>query len=241
MRAIARDECRPGRRDHRQPGGLSDVPLVQCPLMPTRLTRATMHEAAKRLAAQDAELRRAHRTYGPPPLWARPAAFATLVLIIFEQQVSLASGRSAYQRLERLAGAVDPETVARLGSQRLRSAGLTRQKSRYVVELATAILDTRLDLNAVARMSDDDARDALTTVPGIGRWTANIYLLMGLRRPDVWPVYDLALRKSFGQLSGLDQPPTDDELADVALRWRPYRSVAARMLWHYYLETKKTV
>ncbi len=209
--------------------------------MPTRLTRATMQEAAVRLATQDTNLRRAHRASGPPPLWARPAGFATLVLIIFEQQVALASGRSAYQRLERLAGSVDPETVTRLGSQRLRSAGLTRQKSRYVVELASAILDTRLDLKAVARMNDDEARDALTTVPGIGRWTANIYLLMGLRRPDVWPVYDLALRKSFGQLRGMDHPPTDDELARVAMRWRPYRSVAARMLWHYYLEKKKKV
>ncbi len=85
-------------------------------------------------------------------------------------------------------------------------------------------------------MNDEDAGAALTTVPGIGRWTANIYLLMALRRPDVWPVYDLALRQSFKRLRGLREAPSDDELATKARRWRPYRSVAARLLWHYYLK-----
>ena len=112
----------------------------------------------------------------------------------------------------------------------------TRQKARYVVELASALTSGGLSLRRVARMNDEDARAALTIVPGIGRWTANIYLLMALRRPDVWPVYDLALRQSFKRLRGLREAPSDDELATKARRWSPYRSVAARLLWHYYLK-----
>ena len=176
------------------------------------------------------------RQYGPPPLWARPSGYATLVLIILEQQVSLASARSAFARLLDRAGVVTPERMVELGQDGLRRAGLTRQKARYVVELAAALTDGTLELRRVARMDDDDARAALTIVPGIGHWTANIYLLMALRRPDVWPAYDLALRHSFKRLRGLPEPPTDDDLAVEAQRWRPYRSVAARLLWHYYLE-----
>jgi DNA-3-methyladenine glycosylase II len=172
-------------------------------------------------------------------LWARPASYATLVLIILEQQVSLASARSAFDRLAGRAGEVTPEQVLELGQDRIRAVGLTRQKARYVVELASALTDGRLSLRRVAQMNDEDARAALMTVRGIGHWTANIYLLMALRRPDVWPIYDLALRQSFKSLRGLGKAPTDDQLARKALKWRPYRSVAARLLWHRYLRERR--
>ena len=201
-----------------------------------RLTRASMTEAALALADRDRGLARILRAYGPPPLWARPASYPTLVLIILEQQVSLASARSAFHRLTDRVGEVTPERILELGPTQIRALGLTRQKARYVVELASALTSGDLSLRRVARMNDEDARGALTTVPGIGRWTANIYLLMALRRPDVWPVYDLALRHSFKRLRGLREAPSDDELATKARRWRPYRSVAARLLWHYYLK-----
>lgn len=195
-----------------------------------------MAEAAQTLADRDRDLARVLRMHGPPPLWARPAGYKTLVLIILEQQVSLASARSAFDRLAGRIEDVTPERVLELGPAEIRSLGLTRQKTRYVIELALALTSGGLSLSRVARMNDEDARAALTTVPGIGRWTANIYLLMALRRPDVWPVYDLALRQSFKRLRGLGEAPSDDELATKARRWRPYRSVAARLLWHYYLK-----
>ena len=197
-----------------------------------------MVEAARHLADRDPHLASVLDQHGPPPLWARPASYPTLVLIILEQQVSLASARSAYARLAHHAGEVTPQRIHEIGQERLRTLGLTRQKARYVVELATAIGGGELSLRRVAQMNDDDARAALTTVPGIGHWTANIYLLMALRRPDVWPVYDLALRQSFKSLRGLREAPTDERLARQALRWRPYRSVAARLLWHHYLRER---
>ena len=140
--------------------------------------------------------------------------------------MSLASARSMFAKLER-AGAVTP------GS--LRALGLTRQKTRYILELARALATGRLDLRQVARLNDAEARAALTTVPGIGPWAADIYLVMALRRADVWPVADLALAKSVRALKRLRQTPTDDELQRIASAWSPWRSVAARMAWHYYL------
>ena len=222
---------------HLKPKAQSPKPEDLAP-KPARLTRAAMVEAAHHLADRDRYLSRVLSEHGPPPLWARPANYPTLVLIILEQQVSLASARSAYQRLTRRAGEVTPERMIELGQKPLRASGLTRQKARYVCALATAIDEGHLSLRRVAQMSDDDAREALMTVPGIGHWTANIYLLMALRRPDVWPVYDLALRQSFKSLRRLQEAPSDDALATEALRWRPYRSVAARLLWHHYLSER---
>ena len=207
--------------------------------VPDRLTRATLREAAVRLASNDPDLGRALNRYGPPPLWARPAGYATLVRIILEQQVSLASGRSAFSRLTRGTDRITPAYVLSLGPDRLRDLGLTRQKARYIVELAAAISNGRIDLRRVSRMDDDAARDALMAVPGIGPWTANIYLLMALRRRDVWPLADLALRKAVQDLRKLPDSPSDDGLQRFAEKWRPYRSVAARILWHYYLSSPR--
>lgn len=207
--------------------------------MTGRLTRAALLDAATRLASQDPDLERILDLYGPPPLWARPAGYSTLVRIILEQQVSLASGHSAFVRLTGGADHVDPEQILRLGPDRVRARGLTRQKTRYVIELAKAVQDGRTDLRRIGRMEDEEARTALMVIPGIGPWTANIYLLMALRRRDVWPVADLALRKAVQHLRGMRQTPTDDALERFASKWQPHRSVAARMLWHYYLSSRR--
>ena len=172
-------------------------------------------------------------------MWARRSGYPTLVQIILEQQVSLASGRSAFNRLTRGADRVTPEHVLKLGPDKLRDLGLTRQKARYIVELARAVRDGRIYLRRVSRMDDDGARKTLMVVPGIGPWTADIYLLMALRRTDVWPIADLALRKAVQHLRGMCRTPSDDALQKIAEKWRPYRSVAARILWHYYLSSPR--
>ena len=207
--------------------------------MTSRLTRATLLDAATCLASKDPDLGRILDLFGPPPLWARPAGYATLVRIILEQQVSLASGRSAFARLTDGANQVEPEQILRLGPERVRARGLTRQKTRYIVELARAVQNEQIDLRSIGRMEDEQARNALMVAPGIGPWTANIYLLMALRRKDVWPVADLALRNALQQLRGMQRTPTDAALEKIAQRWRPHRSVAARMLWHYYLCSRR--
>lgn len=194
-----------------------------------------LHEAVRELAAIDRDLAGIAERHGPPPLWAREPGFGTLVQIILEQQVSLASAEAARQRLVAAAGAVEPAAIVKTGEETLRAAGLTRQKSRYIVALAADVLDGRSDLDAIAMVGDDEARSRLTGMLGIGRWTADIYLLMALRRPDIWPTGDLALAGSMRRAKGLAARPTGDEQLAIAERWRPWRAVAARLLWHAYL------
>jgi DNA-3-methyladenine glycosylase II len=200
------------------------------------LTRALLLHGVQELSERDARLARIVDRFGPPPLWARPRGYATLVRIILEQQVSLASA-ALFERLKRALPdeRVTPEAVSALGTAGLQALGFTRQKARYVHELATRITDGHVSLARIDRMPDEEALQALVEVPGIGPWTANIYVLMALRRPDVWPPGDLGLHKSMQTVRGLTTVPTSEQAARFALRWRPWRAVAARLLWHAYL------
>jgi DNA-3-methyladenine glycosylase II len=174
-------------------------------------------------------------TYGDPPLWRRATGFPTLVHIILEQQVSLKSAKSMLMRIEAAIQPFEPERFLELGESYLRSLGVTRQKSAYVIDLATSIVSGELSFARLARMSDDDARLALTRVKGIGLWSADVYLLMAMRRADIWPAGDLALAVAMQELMGLTARPGPLELERLAEQWRPHRAVAARMLWQYYL------
>ena len=166
-------------------------------------------------------------------MWARRPGFSTLLRIILEQQVSLVSARAMYERLK---SNIEPFTALgfmEAGEAALRSLGVTRQKSHYLVQVAQAF--TNGELRQIARMNDEDAHALLLRIKGVGPWTANIYLLMALRRPDIWPDGDIALASALGTLHKMDTRPSFPELAAIAQSWRPYRSVAARMLWQYYL------
>jgi DNA-3-methyladenine glycosylase II len=200
-----------------------------------RLDEARLLEGTLALTAIDPDLAGIAERHGPPPLWGREPGFETLVRIILEQQISLASAEAALQRLVRATGAVEPEAIAAAGEEILRAAGQTRQKSRYLVGLARDVLEGRLELDAVAAADDDEARARLMRVLGIGRWTADIYLLMALGRPDIWPTGDLALASSIRRAKGLMTLPTSAEQEVIAEAWRPWRAVAARLLWHAYL------
>jgi DNA-3-methyladenine glycosylase II len=202
---------------------------------PASLDQHTLERAVAELAAGDQALAGIVARHGPPPLWARPAGFETLVAIVLEQQVSLASGAAALERLRRAAGAIGPAEIVALGEDGARAAGQTRQKARYVVGLAEAALDGRLDPAAIAAAADDEARASLTALLGIGRWTADIYLLMALGRPDVWPEGDLALATAMRRALELPGIPGAAMQRTVAARWSPWRAVAARILWHAYL------
>jgi DNA-3-methyladenine glycosylase II len=202
---------------------------------PPRLDAASLVEAARALADRDADLGGILARHGPPPLWAREPGFATLVAIILEQQVSLASGAAALERLRQTAGDVSAGAVAALGTEGARAAGLTRQKARYVVALAGSVVDGAFDPDSLAEVDDDTARAALLGVLGVGGWTADIYLLMALRRADVWPEGDLALGTAMRHAKRLAALPDRDEQRAIAETWRPWRAVAARLLWHAYL------
>lgn len=170
-------------------------------------------------------------------MWGRRPGFVTLVRIILEQQVSLVSAASMFKRLNLHIQPFTPERFLQLGDLHLRSLGVTRQKSSYLTSLAAATIAG--DLLTVARLPDDDARLTLMQVKGIGSWTADIYLLMVLRRPDIWPNGDVALATAAMKLKGLKTRPTFPQLVEMAEEWRPFRSVAARMLWQYYLAEKR--
>lgn len=202
------------------------------------LTPRSLTLATRALAGSDAALGASVARYGPPPLWARPASFATLVHLILEQQVSLASAQAAFDRLSASLGHdVAPVGLLRLTDDELRTIGFSRQKAGYARGLAMAVLDG-FSLETLTDSPDDDVRGTLTSLKGIGRWTADVYLTMCLLRPDVWPHGDLALATSAQAVLGLHERPTFDELTALAERWHPYRAVAARILWHDYLRVR---
>ena len=208
------------------------------PPLALALRRASLLSGVQTLTRSDPRLGRLVARHGPPPLWARRPGFASLLRIILEQQVSLASARAIYQRVATAVGDVQPAGIVTLGTKGLQGLGLTRQKASYICGVAEQTLDGQLMLHRLGRYGDGEARAHLMRVRGIGPWTANIYLLMALRRPDIWPPGDLALHKALGRLIGSASIPSSAEAERLALRWRPLRAVAARILWHAYLSER---
>lgn len=201
-----------------------------------RLTATELRRGVRVLARRDPDLARILRDHGPPPLWAREPGFPTLIHIILEQQVSLASAQAAFNRLTAACrGRITPRSLLKFDDAELKVIGFSRQKAGYARHLAQAVLAGEVDLEALDAVEDEAARAALVRLKGIGPWTADIYLLMCLRRPDVWPHGDLALAVAVQQVKGLPTRPTYAELTVLAAQWRPWRAVAARLFWHYYL------
>lgn len=202
---------------------------------PRQLTPASLSRGAQQLAEADPDLGAVLARLGEPPMWEREPGFATLIQIILEQQVSLAAARTMYQRLTVHLGAMSPELVHANQVSGLRDFGLTRQKAGYCHGLASRILDGSLDLDLIDHGPDAAGRQALLAVPGLGPWSVDIYYLMALRRPDVWPRGDLALAAALREVKHLDALPSRDEQQLLASAWAPWRSVAARIIWAHYL------
>ena len=200
-----------------------------------RLDLSTLETGCTALAGRSDALATLFERNGTPPLWRREPGFPTLVKLILEQQVSLASGAAAYRRLEARLGNVTPEAFLTLDDDELRAAAFSRQKARYVRGLARALVNDELDLGALETMDDVEANAALSQLVGIGPWTASNYLLFALGRPDVWPTGDRALVVSMGRAFDLDDAPSYPDADTMADDWRPWRAVAARLLWHDYL------
>ena len=203
------------------------------------LTRPVFHQALHILKNRDTDLGAVLSTFGPPPLWKRKPGFPTLVQIILEQQVSLSSARAAFHRLLQSVPVLTPENFLKLDGKMLRQMGFSRQKAYYCALLADSIRKGFLDLEGLKTMEDDQARAELIKITGIGRWTADIYLLMALRRPNIWPLGDLALAAAVQSVKRLETRPSSKELEDLSLAWEPWRAVAARIFWHHYLSIKK--
>ncbi|MCA1613819.1 MAG: DNA-3-methyladenine glycosylase 2 family protein [Acidobacteria bacterium] len=203
---------------------------------PPVLTREVLARAVAELCGRDEDLGAVVARHGPPPMWAREPGFPTLVHIILEQQVSLASARAAYGRLVAAASPLTPRKFLAFDDAALRGFGFSRQKIVYVRELARAVVAGEFDPRALERMPDEEARAALVKLKGVGSWTADVYLLMALRRPDAFPAADLGLLVAAERVKRLPRRPTPDELNALAEAWRPWRAVAARVLWQHYLD-----
>jgi DNA-3-methyladenine glycosylase II len=199
------------------------------------LDERSFADAVGELCGADPDLAAIVEHHGIPEFWAREPGFATLVLLILEQQVSLASARAAYDRLVLRLGELTPRGVLDSTDAELRADGFSRQKNRYVRALASAIEEGALDLETIAGFDDVEVRRALVALPGIGPWTAEVYLLSALRRPDTWPTGDIALQEGARRAKRLELRPTPDELESLGEAWRPHRASAARLLWHLYL------
>lgn len=199
------------------------------------LNLRSLTAACHKLASVDPILAVPFEQYGSPPLWEREPGFATLLNIILEQQVSLASAKACFDKLGTHLGEITPVRFLSISDTNLRTLGFSRQKTAYARHLAEAVVEKRIDLDSLHTLSDADAKAELIKLKGVGEWTSDIYLLMALLRPDVMPRGDIALHESYKRLTDAEKRPASDEFIMIAERWRPYRSVAARLLWHYYL------
>jgi DNA-3-methyladenine glycosylase II len=202
------------------------------------LDESAFQSGIRELTVRDADLARVIQTYGAPPLWVREPGFPSLVYIILEQQVSLASARAAFQRLRAAASPLTPTRFLKLSDTQLKKIGFSRQKALYTRLLAESLVKRHLDLNDLHDLSDDAARKFLIALKGIGTWTADIYLLSALRRPDIWPIGDLALAVAVQEVKRLRSRPSPERLERLSQLWRPYRAVAARLFWHAYLSKR---
>lgn len=200
--------------------------------------QALLQLALDHLAGADDHMKQAIATIGPPPPRHRPASFATLMDVIIAQQVSTASARAISGRLAERLSRVTPERFIELTDADLRAVGFSRQKTVYGRDLAQAFLQGRISIPKLRRLTDEDAIIVLSSVKGIGRWSAEVFLLFALQRPDVMPAQDLALLVAAQRMKGWRSRPEPKKLLKLAETWRPYRSFAARMLWHYYRNGK---
>lgn len=202
------------------------------------LNKRSLAVACRSLAAMDPIFARVHLSYGVPPLWDREPGFATLLQIILEQQVSLASAKACFDKLASHLGDVTPTALLALNDAELRQIGFSRQKTAYGRHLSEALLEKRIDLDNLHRLPDAEVKAELIKLKGVGEWTSDIYLLMALLRPDVMPKGDIALHAAYQKLTGAATRPQSDEFLAIAERWTPFRSVAARLLWHFYLSER---
>lgn len=199
------------------------------------LNEEAFSQGVRLLVDRDEHLAEVVKTYGQPPLWVREPGFPTLVYIILEQQVSLASAKAAFDRLQAAVKPLNPKRFLKLDDVELLRIGFSRQKTVYTRLLAESLVRRHFDLRYLHELPDDSAHKMLVAFKGIGRWTADIYLLSALRRPDIWPIGDLALATAVQEVKRLRKRPSPEKLEALSVSWRPWRAVAARLFWHAYL------
>lgn len=192
----------------------------------------------KKLAKKDTDLANIIQQHGLPPMWTRPATFQTLVLTILEQQVSLAAAYAAFKKLKEKIGYVTPAKLLRLTDEEMRACYFTRQKMGYARGLALAIHSKKIVLKKFSTLPDEEVRNELIQLKGIGNWTIDVYLMHALQRTDLFPLGDIALVNSLKETKGLPKDISKEEMLAIAEPWRPYRTIASMILWHAYIKKR---
>jgi DNA-3-methyladenine glycosylase II len=205
-----------------------------------QFTKTNYQAICDELASNDPHLQKIIDTHGYPPFWSRPNSFESLVHIILEQQVSLASALSALNKLKERIQELTPARVLLLTDEEMRACYVSRQKSSYIKYLAEALLSGQLNLNEFPDLPDDEIRSQLTALKGIGNWTADVYLMFALQRADIFPIGDLAAVNALKRVKQLPVEITKEEMLAITGQWQPYRTLAAMLLWHYYLSAPKS-
>lgn len=192
-------------------------------------------EAVFNLIRSDPDLEKIYNKIGLPKFWSRDNSFSGLLQIVLEQQVSLASAKAVFYKLLQINKDISPKNFLKISIADLRQAGFSKQKIMYSRILAEEVYYGRLDFKQIALLPDHLVRDRLVHIKGIGNWTADCYLIFCLNRPDIWPADDLALNKALKVVKNLREVPDQKKSNEIAEEWKPWRSVAARLLWHFYL------
>jgi DNA-3-methyladenine glycosylase II len=200
-----------------------------------QFNHSNYHTICDELAKADADLANIITNHGYPPLWSRPNTFETLVHIILEQQVSLASALSALNKLRERVQEITPARVLLLTNEEFKACYCSRQKTTYIKYLAEAIISGQINLEELEQLPDEVIRAKLTALKGIGNWTADVYLMFVLQHADIFPIGDLAAVNALKRVKSLPKEITREEMIVVAEQWAPYRTVASMLLWHYYL------
>jgi len=196
---------------------------------------ASFRSRCDELAESDADLAAIILSHGYPPMWNRPNTFETMVHFILEQQVSLASALSALNKLRDKIKEITPQKVLRLSDEELKACYFSRQKTGYVRYLAESLISGQVDLQSFPNLPDDEVRTTLVTLKGIGNWTVDVYLIFVLQRADIFPLGDLAAVNALKRIKHLPKDTHRDALLPVIDRWKPHRTIATMLLWHYYL------
>jgi|SRR4029078_3894950 len=196
------------------------------------------HSICNKLAKKDRHLYSIIKQFGYPPVWTRRANFQTLIHIILEQQVSLASAKAALNKLKEKIGTVTPKKLLALSDEELKSCYFSRQKTVYARCLGNALVSKQIILRTFSNLDDAEIRRQLKTIKGIGDWTVDVYLLFALQRADIFPLGDLAMVNALKEVKQLPKETKQEEILNLAERWRPYRSIATMLFWHHYIQKR---
>lgn len=195
------------------------------------------HKLCDQLGKKDKDLQSIIHQYGYPPMWTRPNNFESLVHIILEQQVSLASALSALKKLQEKTIELTPDAIIQLNDEEMRACYVSRQKTIYIRGLANALVKNEIDLQQLKLLTNDQVRATLIELKGIGNWTIDVYLMFVLQRLDIFPIADLAVINAIKKLKQLPKSTEKETIQKMSEDWKPFRTVASMLLWHYYLSS----